>query len=252
MSGYVTRPRAFLLMHEHDLGAERSHHLGALRRVALGHHRHERMTGHRAHDRQPRPRVAARELHDRLAGPQVTAPLGVLDHRGKHPVLLRAARVQVVELGEHPAVETAGDAPQLDEGRVPDRGENGGARLPKVSPPPRSPDIARSLSSVGTSERPIHRAGSSRPRHTLARMQRRTVGRGLGAVLFTDIVGSTGIAAEIGNTRWSELVTRHHRLVRGSCGASADASRTRRATGSSRRSSVRWTRSGVRSRPRRS
>ncbi len=46
-------------------------------------------------------------------------------------------------------------------------------------------------------------------------MQRRTVGRGLGAVLFTDIVGSTAIAAEIGNTRWSELVSRHHRLIRG-------------------------------------
>jgi len=33
-------------------------------------------------------------------------------------------------------------------------------------------------------------------------MQRRTGGRGLGAVLFTDIVGSTTIAAEMGNTRW--------------------------------------------------
>jgi class 3 adenylate cyclase len=45
-------------------------------------------------------------------------------------------------------------------------------------------------------------------------MQRRTAGRGLGAVLFTDIVGSTAIAAEMGNTRWSELVVRHHRIVR--------------------------------------
>src|SRR5918992_560233 len=46
-------------------------------------------------------------------------------------------------------------------------------------------------------------------------MQRRTVGRGLGAVLFTDIVGSTAIAAEMGNARWSALVSRHHRLIRG-------------------------------------
>jgi class 3 adenylate cyclase len=45
-------------------------------------------------------------------------------------------------------------------------------------------------------------------------MQRRGGGRGLGAVLFTDIVGSTAIAAEMGNTRWSELVARHHRTVR--------------------------------------
>jgi class 3 adenylate cyclase len=45
-------------------------------------------------------------------------------------------------------------------------------------------------------------------------MQRRSGGRGLGAVLFTDIVGSTAIAAEMGNTRWSELVARHHRVLR--------------------------------------
>lgn len=45
-------------------------------------------------------------------------------------------------------------------------------------------------------------------------MQRRTHGQRLGAVLFTDIVGSTAIAAEMGNTRWVELVARHHRIVR--------------------------------------
>ncbi|HWL91265.1 MAG TPA: adenylate/guanylate cyclase domain-containing protein, partial [Actinomycetota bacterium] len=45
-------------------------------------------------------------------------------------------------------------------------------------------------------------------------MQRRSGGRGLGAVLFTDIVGSTAIAAEMGNTRWGELVSRHHRILR--------------------------------------
>jgi class 3 adenylate cyclase/streptogramin lyase len=45
-------------------------------------------------------------------------------------------------------------------------------------------------------------------------VQRRTLGQRLGAVLFTDIVGSTAIAAEMGNTRWVELVARHHRIVR--------------------------------------
>jgi class 3 adenylate cyclase len=45
-------------------------------------------------------------------------------------------------------------------------------------------------------------------------MQRRTVGHRLAAVLFTDIVGSTAIAAEMGNNRWVELVARHHRIVR--------------------------------------
>ena len=47
------------------------------------------------------------------------------------------------------------------------------------------------------------------------RVQRRgRAGRRLGAVLFTDIVGSTAVAAEMGNTRWGELVARHHRLIR--------------------------------------
>jgi streptogramin lyase len=36
----------------------------------------------------------------------------------------------------------------------------------------------------------------------------------LGAALFTDIVGSTEIAAEMGNSRWAELLTRHHQIVR--------------------------------------
>jgi class 3 adenylate cyclase len=36
----------------------------------------------------------------------------------------------------------------------------------------------------------------------------------LATVLFTDIVGSTGRVAELGDARWRELVERHHALVR--------------------------------------
>jgi class 3 adenylate cyclase len=36
----------------------------------------------------------------------------------------------------------------------------------------------------------------------------------LATVLFTDIVGSTAKAAELGDARWAELVERHHALVR--------------------------------------
>jgi class 3 adenylate cyclase len=39
--------------------------------------------------------------------------------------------------------------------------------------------------------------------------------RVLATVLFTDIVGSTVTAAEIGDQRWSELLTMHHEAVRG-------------------------------------
>src|ERR1051325_1881617 len=38
--------------------------------------------------------------------------------------------------------------------------------------------------------------------------------RFLTTVLFTDIVGSTEVAAELGDRAWRELVQEHHRLVR--------------------------------------
>ena len=38
--------------------------------------------------------------------------------------------------------------------------------------------------------------------------------RRLVAVLFTDIVGSTEVASELGDARWRRLVTRHHEIVR--------------------------------------
>jgi class 3 adenylate cyclase/tetratricopeptide (TPR) repeat protein len=41
-----------------------------------------------------------------------------------------------------------------------------------------------------------------------------TAERSLGTVLFTDIVGSTVRAAELGDSEWRELLERHHALVR--------------------------------------
>jgi class 3 adenylate cyclase len=38
--------------------------------------------------------------------------------------------------------------------------------------------------------------------------------RRLLTVLFTDIVGSTGLAVEMGDARWRETIARHHRIVR--------------------------------------
>lgn len=45
-------------------------------------------------------------------------------------------------------------------------------------------------------------------------MGRRGRDRRLAAVLFTDIVGSTEVASELGDARWRELLTRHHEIVR--------------------------------------
>src|SRR5438067_11089490 len=38
--------------------------------------------------------------------------------------------------------------------------------------------------------------------------------RFLATVVFTDIVGSTDIASELGDRRWRELLARHHAIVR--------------------------------------
>ena len=45
-------------------------------------------------------------------------------------------------------------------------------------------------------------------------MGRRGADRPLAAALFTDIVGSTEIASELGDARWRVLITAHHEIVR--------------------------------------
>jgi len=42
----------------------------------------------------------------------------------------------------------------------------------------------------------------------------RATGRALTTLLFTDIVGATRLAAELGDHRWRELLERHHAVVR--------------------------------------
>ena len=69
--------------------------------------------------------------------------------------------------------------------------------------------------------------------------------RVLATVLVTDIVGSTRHATRLGDRAWSELLTRHHEIVRGELRASVDARSTRPATVSSRRSTDRPARSAA-------
>ena len=67
------------------------------------------------------------------------------------------------------------------------------------------PDIAIYLQTdtlVPEVERFVHGLGEREPETVLA------------TVLFTDIVGSTDRLAELGDSRWRELVERHHALVR--------------------------------------
>ena len=61
------------------------------------------------------------------------------------------------------------------------------------------------------------------------------IDRVLATVLFTDIVGSTEKAVELGDREWHELVERHHGLVRSQLAAlPRDGRSTRPATASSR------------------
>jgi hypothetical protein len=52
-------------------------------------------------------------------------------------------------------------------------------------------------------------------------------GKVLATILFSDIVGSTARAAELGDTRWRELLAGHHGRVRRACGSCGP---TRRVT----------------------
>jgi class 3 adenylate cyclase len=45
-------------------------------------------------------------------------------------------------------------------------------------------------------------------------MSKREPARILATVLFTDIVGSTELAGEMGDRVWKEVLSRHHRLIR--------------------------------------
>jgi class 3 adenylate cyclase len=46
-------------------------------------------------------------------------------------------------------------------------------------------------------------------------MRRRgDAGRALATVLFTDIVGSTELASELGDERWKQVLATHHGVVR--------------------------------------
>jgi hypothetical protein len=160
VAGDVAVLRSFLLIHEDDLGTESSHHLRAFFRIAGAHHRDERVTGHRADDREAGAGVPARELHDGLAGHESAARLGVADHAQRDAVLLRPTGVQVLELREDPTVEVTGDPRQLDEWRPPDRIEH--RRPDRFSG--LDPSVCRHvrLSSVGHHE-PLQHRPSNRP-----------------------------------------------------------------------------------------
>ena len=71
----------------------------------------------------------------------------------------------------------------------------------------------------------------------------------LATVLFTDVVGSTQRAAELGDQRWRELLERHHRLLRAEFDRFSGHEVHTAGTDSSRRSIRLGTRSSAPARP---
>lgn len=83
--------------------------------------------------------------------------------------------------------------------------------VPATPPPPATgPDFARQAASaaIGLVETLAGKA-ASRPSHPPP------PGRQWVAVMFTDLVGSTGLAESLGDTTWHEVLAQHRQLVRG-------------------------------------
>jgi nicotinamide-nucleotide amidase len=114
VAGDVASRRPGRLVDEHHLGTEGLHHGGALVGVAARHDGDEGVAGDGAHDGEAGSRVAAGELHHRLARPEPAVAGGVLDHAPGDAVLLRPTGVQVVELGQD-ATRAGMQPPQLDQ-----------------------------------------------------------------------------------------------------------------------------------------
>ena len=77
---------------------------------------------------RPAPVLPTGRLDDRRARPEQPAALGVVDDVHGDAVLHRAAGVQVLELDVDVALDVSGDLVELDDRRLADGVENGGAR----------------------------------------------------------------------------------------------------------------------------
>jgi class 3 adenylate cyclase len=117
------------------------------------------------------------DIVDRLAA--IKAPVLVLN-KAKHPLLpIRNARALAAALPHAQLIELPGTGTAILSNEVDDIADEIQAFLTGTRPPPRRDRV-------------------------------------LATVLFTDIVGSTARAAEIGDRDWRELLEQHHRILRDS------------------------------------
>ena len=110
---------------DHDLGAVAAQHRDLLLAHLVGHHEDAAVALLRRRDREPDAGVARGRLDDRAARLELPVALGGLDHREPDPVLVRAARVQELELREDRPGHVARDPVEPDDRRVADQVEHG-------------------------------------------------------------------------------------------------------------------------------
>ena len=110
---------------DHDLGAVRAEHRDLLLAHLVGHDEDAAVALAGRRDGEADAGVARGRLDDRPARLELPLALGLLDHREADPVLHRAARVQVLELGEDPRRGPAARAGRAGRSAVRRRGRGG-------------------------------------------------------------------------------------------------------------------------------
>src|SRR5262249_26660471 len=94
----LSRRTARCLVHQDNLRAQCTHHLGPLGGVPARHHRDKWIAFDCTNDGKSGTHVAAGQLDDSLPGAKGSRPLGFLDDPKGNPIFLGKARIQIVEL----------------------------------------------------------------------------------------------------------------------------------------------------------
>ena len=106
-----------------DVGSERAQQGDLLRRDLVGDDEDHLVALDRGGQREADAGVARGRLDDRPAGLQLPGALGLVDHAQRDPVLVRAARVQVLELDQQGRPQLAADLLEADDRRSADQVE---------------------------------------------------------------------------------------------------------------------------------
>ena len=120
----LRRVRAHVGGRDDDLGAVGAQEVDLLLRHLVRHDRDHAVALQARGDREAGAGVAGGRLDDRAAGLQPPVSLGGLDEPHRDAVLDRAARIEVLELGDQLRLDAGADAAEAHQRRVADRVED--------------------------------------------------------------------------------------------------------------------------------